>query len=435
MYYNMEYNLNLKTVINENRTYFLKKVEIMKADVDISKRQLTRFLNYLDNVIGSGNTLKKLLDNPRFVNRINSHPNKNLFYIDNNGKPVFSNKKEIEEICNTKIQKQLKLINNNFEKYFNSEIPIDPLCRPVEVIHPESRLWYREVVKNTSGQKYLLEIALNCVITELIENYKDLSVEYMLVDSYCNCNLRDENNKTIKPVICKNNFLNIDNLKKTLFCSNSVSCIYAIEIFKIGEGKFKNYDVYNDILRPIPLPDDELFALFDGVDLKSNKSTKNKNKQQKPPSLQLQSLQLIEQKIIEEIEDDTIYISSDSGNSSDSDGENNTNEINKIEPVIQVPIFNIDFNFNTTQKELCDITEMLYNLYDKNDNFCKFITDNNYLKIVIIKGLHYDTNQKINSLHFTAILIEHKTNKPTRPYHFYIKNDVIVSITEIRNLL
>lgn len=436
----MEYSLNLNSVINNNRKTFLKNIELMKTDTSLNKRQYKRLLDYFNTVVETGDILKNIIDTPRFVDKVRHNKSKELFCINKQKKPVFYSKPELEYLCNLRQKKQLELLNCDFEKYWSKGLPLNELSRPLELILPNARLWYRTVVADTAGEKFLLEITLNCVITELMGNHRDLSAEYLLIDDCCNCKLRDENNVIINNITCKDNFFNIQRLQKVLFYSNSVSSIYAVELFKIGEGKLKNYNVYGDILRPIPLLDDELFALFDGVDLKPNK-TKKSNKQKKTlPQLTLQSSQALQQQqplqtLTETISNDTTYILTDSDSSndssSDSDNESNKNEINKNE----TPIFSVDFCFNISQQELLNITEMLYNLYDENDNFCNFIIDNKYFKIVIIKGLHYDANKKLNSLHFSAILIENITNKPTKPYHFYIKNGVIVSITEIRNLI
>ena len=89
------------------------------------------------------------------------------------------------------------------------------------------------------------------------------------------------------------------------------------------------------------------------------------------------------------------------------------------------------FNCNISNIEKKNISNIVYELYKKNNNFYELIS--NYTNLFITKCIHNDRIKKYK--HFTAYLYNNYTGIKSSSYHFYIRYDKIYSITEIKNIL
>lgn len=95
--------------------------------------------------------------------------------------------------------------------------------------------------------------------------------------------------------------------------------------------------------------------------------------------------------------------------------------------------FNLSFNYNTRFNSKNRIIELIYNLYDGNKSFQNLMMV--YNCICIIKDIHNDSITDDKTLHITIFLKNIHTNERSETLHGYIKNDCIISLTRIHNLI
>ena len=76
---------------------------------------------------------------------------------------------------------------------------------------------------------------------------------------------------------------------------------------------------------------------------------------------------------------------------------------------------------------------MISELYITNDAFKTFMLD--YNSIRVIQGIHTDFSGLDKTRHFNIMFYNTRLITKTKPHHAYIKNNEIVSITTIVNIL
>ena len=74
------------------------------------------------------------------------------------------------------------------------------------------------------------------------------------------------------------------------------------------------------------------------------------------------------------------------------------------------------------------IINMLNNLWSDSIYYCDFILENSYSRIKIVKGIHLDMSND-SSYHFNVCFIS--ANKMSRVFHMYLKDDVIVGMSQL----
>ena len=67
-------------------------------------------------------------------------------------------------------------------------------------------------------------------------------------------------------------------------------------------------------------------------------------------------------------------------------------------------------------------------MYNRNDDYKKFLSRNQYDKIVIVKSLHTGYTEP---LHFNGYFISNDKTKKSNEYHFYVLDSNIVKLTTI----
>ena len=97
--------------------------------------------------------------------------------------------------------------------------------------------------------------------------------------------------------------------------------------------------------------------------------------------------------------------------------------------------YKITFNWKCrfSYDDIKFIKYLLHKLYKTNENFNVLMKE--YDTICIVKNLHYDNENIIQTLHFNAYLYNNTENKRTRIYHFYLQNNAVYRITEMIDII
>jgi len=102
------------------------------------------------------------------------------------------------------------------------------------------------------------------------------------------------------------------------------------------------------------------------------------------------------------------------------------------EPLIPIKLMidrpHICFKEYIPYNEKKQIINLLNNLWSDSIYYCDFILENSYSRIKIVKGIHLDLSND-NSYHFNATFIT--ANKMSRVFHMYLKDDVIVGMSQL----
>jgi hypothetical protein len=96
----------------------------------------------------------------------------------------------------------------------------------------------------------------------------------------------------------------------------------------------------------------------------------------------------------------------------------------------KIKFTNIDYY---TYEDRVYIRKLLNELYEKNEKYKAYISNNSFNLIMVLKTFHYDKSYIDSSLHFN-ILFKNIYLK-SKVKHVYIKDEVIQSITEINDIL
>ena len=112
-------------------------------------------------------------------------------------------------------------------------------------------------------------------------------------------------------------------------------------------------------------------------------------------------------------------IITDDGGTDDNEG---------IEEIIHKRPF-IQFNETIPNIERYTIINMMNLLWNNSVDYYNFIKINDYHKIKIFKGIHLDMSKNLNSYHFNGIF--KSSIKESNMFHLYIKDNQVVSMTEL----
>jgi len=128
------------------------------------------------------------------------------------------------------------------------------------------------------------------------------------------------------------------------------------------------------------------------------------------------------------IENEIITNDGQSPNSSGGTDDGGTDDNEEIEEIIHKRPF-IQFNETIPNIERYTIINMMNLLWNNSVDYYNFIKINDYHKIKIFKGIHLDMSKNLNSYHFNGIF--KSSIKESNMFHLYIKDNQVVSMTEL----
>jgi hypothetical protein len=260
-----------------------------------------------------------------------------------------------------------------------------------------------------------------------------------------------------------------------------VTCVYEITVEKLNKTTF-DYYIDNRTLKQRVLSEEELIELCKNENLavnnKNNKNKRNKKKNKRNKNKRNKNNDIIadnasdtvitedendkeNNELISDDESETVITEDASDiiadNASDtvigydliSEDENeiidffdipkdttqqnynsdNENDI-KYGEKPHVNFSNSDY-FSYEDKEY--IISLLNKLYDNNETYKSYISNNLFTRITVLKNFHYDKSFIDKSLHFNIWFNNRYSRSSVK--HVYIKDEAIQSITEINNIL
>ena len=159
--------------------------------------------------------------------------------------------------------------------------------------------------------------------------------------------------------------------------------------------------------------------------IESEPKKKKKKKKNKKKKNKMEIIPVGEAEETEEIEETEETEAETEEAEEEEEGEERNNPNTKCE---------IEIVFNACEyfKDKQHIIYLINDLYNRNDLFYEFMMK--YIRIMVIRDIHFDNNNMSKSLHFTA-KFSNFFEEITPSYHFYIKDKSIHSLTIIHNIL
>lgn len=418
----MDIHLNMKETIEFNELRVECEEKTTRANSNMTRRLQERLFKHYENIRRSKTYLIDMLSNHSFIKKllklqceVESLRDISM-YFDKEGNPAVMG---FEDLAKFRIAEGIKTHSNTDVVFWTKLV-----CSTIPV---EDKMYIlREVLIDDNGDNYLFEIGLKSIIIDLLDGYKDVSAELLIIDSRVDT-IRDK----------KKYERQTNELSLNLVANEEINCIYNVNVFKIGCGKLKDYYIDGRVLRKKRMSDEDLIALFETPVKQQPKKNKNKKVEIKKNMVVVESpVENNDSGCSSSDCDSDDNDSSCSGSGSDISGGCSSSDSDCNDSSCSGSFTRQLFKFGFSTKiwfvERTSIINMIYNLYDNNSVFKEFINNNEYIKINIIKGLHHDKNNTNTSLHITAVFYNGASY--TKPYHLYVKDGAIVSMTEIRNL-
>jgi hypothetical protein len=302
-------------------------------------------------------------------------------------------------------------------------------------------VYFRDVIQD--GQdSYYYQFRPVKIVKSLVPFYRDNTVKVLLLDEeslLCNYSFEsllssDSFEKLSEACDEAEGIKILKFMKKYRY----VTCLYEISVEKLNKNTF-DYEIENRTLKTRVLNDVELIKLLKNENLAVSIS-KSKKKREK-----------LKNREIRKNNDSRANAADNASDASDgvTDDKNESIEILEIPPNMPFPSYNSDNEIHPnyedkpnikfvsidyfTYKDRIYIRSLLNDLYEKNEKYKTYISNNSFSLIMVLKTFHYDKSFIDESLHFNILFKNSYTKSSVK--HVYIKDEAINSITEINNIL